>query len=164
VVGRPSSAVVIGYGNDLRGDDAAGLHVAAAVEGWRVDGLRVLATRQLTPELAETLAAAQLAIFVDARPVSQTASGNGDAPGVEILRLTPDASAGPIGHTSDPRRLLALAQALYGAHPQAWLVAVPAVTFELGDALSPTAARGIAAALQEIDRLIRRSKPCTKSD
>lgn len=148
------SVVVIGYGNDLRGDDAAGLHVAAAVESWRVDGVGVFAIRQLMPELAETLAAAQLAIFVDACPVSHTASGNGDTPGVEVRRLTPDASASPIGHTSDPRRLLALAQALYGAHPEAWLVTVPAVTFELGAALSPTAARGVEAALREIRGLM----------
>src|SRR5690242_2835552 len=65
-VHRPWSFVVIGYGNDIRGDDAAGPLAARAVAAWGAPGVRALAAHQLTPELAEALAAAELAIFVDA--------------------------------------------------------------------------------------------------
>jgi hydrogenase maturation protease len=156
------SVVVIGYGNDLRGDDAVGMRVAAAVAGWRVAGMRVFAVRQLVPELAEMLAAARLAIFVDACPV--TAGSGRRAPRLEVHALAPDAGASALGHASDPRQLLALAQSLYGAHPQAWLVTVPAATFKLGDALSPTAVRGISAALGQIRQLIGRTDQCASAD
>jgi Ni,Fe-hydrogenase maturation factor len=50
-----SAILVIGYGNELRGDDAIGQWVARAV-----------AAHQLTPELAEDLAHTDYAVFVDA--------------------------------------------------------------------------------------------------
>lgn len=163
VRGDQRSVVVIGYGNDLRGDDAAGMRVAAAVATWRIEGVRVVAVRQLTPELAEILAMARLAIFIDACPIAGSTSDDCHAPQTNVRPLTLDPSVSSLGHTSDPCRLLALAQALYGAHPQAWLVAVPAKSFQLGAALSPTAAAGVSAALHEIRTLIR-SQPCTKLD
>jgi hydrogenase maturation protease len=157
VVGRPWSVVVIGYGNDLRGDDAVGMRVAAAVAGWRLAGMRVFAVRQLTPELAETLAAACMAVFVDACAVSRSTSEHNGGPHVEIHPLVPDAGASALGHASDPRQLLALSQALYGTYPRSWLVTVPAATFRLGEPLSPTAAAGVRAALHAIRRLISNS-------
>jgi Ni,Fe-hydrogenase maturation factor len=68
----PWSCLVIGYGNDLRGDDGAGPRVAELVRGWRLPGLTAIAVRQLTPELAEPLASAEFALFVDARPPDGT--------------------------------------------------------------------------------------------
>ena len=64
--------VVIGYGNELRGDDAIGPAVAEQVAAWGRPDIRAIATRQLLPELAEDLARASLAIFVDARPLVDT--------------------------------------------------------------------------------------------
>ena len=56
--------LVIGYGNELRRDDGLGPRVAASLAG---PGVRALAVRQLTPELAEEVATARLVVFVDAR-------------------------------------------------------------------------------------------------
>ena len=50
--------LVIGYGNELRGDDAVGPLVARTAESWQRPGLRALAVQQLTPELAEDIAGA----------------------------------------------------------------------------------------------------------
>lgn len=58
--------LVIGYGNELRGDDGVGPKVAEAVEAWKLAGVSVLALRQLTPELAADLAVVRRVIFVDA--------------------------------------------------------------------------------------------------
>ena len=52
-------ALVIGYGNTLRGDDAVGPRAAAAVHGGGLPGVDALAVAQLTPVLAEPLAAAR---------------------------------------------------------------------------------------------------------
>ena len=65
--------------------------------------------------------------------------------------------AGPgtvMGHTCDPRWLLALAEALYGRRPEAWLVTIPAADFGLGGRLSATATAGVAVALRQINRLV----------
>jgi hydrogenase maturation protease len=139
--------LVIGYGNDLRGDDAVGPRVAAAVAEWDAPGVRALAVHQLTPELAETLAAADLAIFVDA-------SASPEQEEVEIQLTAPADRDTALGHTCAPRMLLALAESLYGSRPPAWSITVPAQSFALGAGLSPAAERGLAAALQRISELI----------
>jgi hydrogenase maturation protease len=147
VVSGQRSVVVIGYGNDLRGDDAVGPLAATAVAEWDVPGVQVLAVHQLTPELAEVLTAAELAIFVDA-------CASAERKEVETQLIAPATLDTALGHTGDPRELLALTKALYGHCPAAWLITVPAQSFALGTALSPTAERGLAAALQELRALI----------
>jgi hydrogenase maturation protease len=139
--------LVIGYGNALRSDDGVGPHVAAAASSWGMSELESIEVQQLSPELAELLASAELAFFVDAR------LAEGDEP-VETVPLEPSGSQTPLGHMSDPRTLLALAQAIYGRHPRSWLVTVPGANFSLGDGLSPTAKRGAQDALIRIAALI----------
>jgi hydrogenase maturation protease len=134
---------VIGYGNPLRGDDAVGQAVAAAVAGWGLPDVQALALHQLVPELAEPLAGAALAVFVDARLAPE-----GGSVQVQPVR----SSSGPVGlgHTSDPLFLLGLARAVYGNSPPAWLITVPGADFEFGSGLSPTAREGMEAALRKI--------------
>lgn len=140
--------LVIGYGNPLRSDDSAGLRAAAAVEGWALPGVRAIAAQQLTPELAEPLSAVRLVIFVDARHAD---------PGepVQVRPIEPEVIASTFGHACNPQWLLAFAQAAFGSHPRAWLVTVPATDFAGGEGLSPTAQRGLVAALETIAILLR---------
>ena len=59
------STLIVGYGNDLRSDDGAGVIVARKVAVlW--PQARVIVVHQLTPELAEDIAMAGKVIFVDA--------------------------------------------------------------------------------------------------
>jgi hydrogenase maturation protease len=139
--------LVIGYGNTLRGDDGVGQHVALAVSKWNVPGLSVMSVHQLTAELAEPIARAELALFVDAK---MTAPGDL----VEIHPLQSSNTASSIGHTSDPRCLLALADAVYGRQPAAWLISVPAADLSVRDGLSATASRAAKLALAHIAELI----------
>src|SRR5207249_1340682 len=130
---------------------------ADAVTAWRWPGVRALAVPQLTPELAETLAGAGLAVFVDACPAPESEE-------VRVQYLEPADSTFALGHESDPRYLLALARALYGWSPPAWWVLVPGASFELGESLSAVAARGAEAALREIAFLVAsQDHPCMKS-
>jgi hydrogenase maturation protease len=145
---RPCSCVVIGYGNDLRGDDAVGQYVAMAVARWRRDGVVALATHQLTPELATWLVPATIAIFVDASRVED------GPPTARIQRIEPANSQLVQGHTGDPRALLALTQLAYGRCPSAWWITIPARHFDFGAALSPAARCGAAAALWHIRALV----------
>ncbi len=57
--------LVIGLGNSLRGDDGVGCWLAQRAERW-LPAERVRAVRQLTPELADDLAAAGRVLFIDA--------------------------------------------------------------------------------------------------
>jgi hydrogenase maturation protease len=145
--------LVIGYGNTLRGDDAVGQHVALAISNWKVPGLTVTAVHQLAPDLAVPLSSAELAIFVDAKLACER-----DV--VEVQMLAPSSAAGLAGHTSDPRALLSLALAVFGRHPRAWHVTVPAVDFSFREGLSAIASRGAADALAQIAALIDAEDHC----
>src|SRR5690349_3202000 len=63
-------ALVIGYGNPLRGDDSLGYAVADQLlsepRPRGPDGLWIIRSQQLTPEMAEPLSRSDVAIFVDA--------------------------------------------------------------------------------------------------
>jgi Ni,Fe-hydrogenase maturation factor len=170
------STLVIGCGNDLRGDDALGPLAATAVAAWDMLGVQALAVHQLMPELAEALAEADLAIFVDARvptlarkreqlsphlPAWERGMGGEGEKIVSVQPIEPAAVDSALGHTGDPRALLALTKALYGRCPLAWSITVPARSFAFGAGLSPAAERGLAAALQQISDLIGKATYAT---
>ncbi len=159
----PQTVLVIGYGNDLRSDDAVGKRVAEHVATWNLPYVQALAVHQLTPELTVRLTNVERVIFVDAYRATQDQE-------VQARPLEPVRTGGIAGHTGDPQSLLALTKALYGYCPQAWSVTIPGVNFEVGDSLSLLARRGVAEALKRIDQLIQEDStsqgdaPCMKSD
>lgn len=141
--------LVIGYGNDLRSDDAIGPRVAEAVEAWGVPNVSSLALQQLTPELAATLQNVYGVIFVDACRLPEVKE-------VQVESIEPaESEAAVMPHASDPRSLLALTKTLYSHSPYAWLVTVPGEIFDIGETISSVAEQGIADALEEIDYLLR---------
>lgn len=145
------SCLVIGYGNTLRSDDGVGQIVARKIANSHLPGVRSLYLHQLTPELAADIAEVELVIFVDATLAAI-------APEVRVSPLQPLFSIEIKSHTSDPRMLLNLAQTLYNHCPKAWWVTIPGENFELGDAISPLARRGITQALRQINSLIKNGK------
>lgn len=147
-----SHVVVIGYGNTLRSDDGAGQVVAEAVKDWGLANVRSHSTHQLTPELAEPLSTSQLAIFVDAYPSDQ-----GEQATVRVQAIQPTEIEAGIGHTADPRSLLALTQMVYGVVPSAWWILIPAINFEFGEQLSWVTQEGVKTTLEQIHYLITNS-------
>ncbi len=141
----PGGVLVIGYGNPLRGDDGIGPAVAAEVDAIGLPGVRVLIVHELTPELTADLADVQLAVFVDA------ATGS---PPVAVTRLDTATPAPPLTHTADPRALLALARAVYGIAPGAWLVTAAGDDFGFRDGLSSVGRANADLAREEVLRLI----------
>ena len=141
-----TSFLVIGYGNELRGDDAAGPCAARWIAARGLSDVTALAVPQLTPELAEVLKDAERVVLVDA--------GADGADEVRLTRLEAAAGTGA-GHTSDPRWLLALTEMLYAHRPEAWLLTIPTADFALGAPLSAAARAGLAVALRRVSDLIR---------
>ncbi|MBW4621706.1 MAG: hydrogenase maturation protease [Cyanosarcina radialis HA8281-LM2] len=142
------NVVAIGYGSRLCGDDGVGQAVAEAIVAWNLPNVRAIASHQLTPEMVDILVTVDLAIFIDACPTDDSLS-------VRVYPIELAKSGSTIGHYCEPKMLLAIAQALYGYHPQAWLVTIPALDFSLGDRLSCVAQNGMTEALKELERLIR---------
>jgi hydrogenase maturation protease len=128
--------LVVGYGNALRGDDGVGPRVAELLAaGEQLPGARIEARHQLTPELAEDIAAARLVVLVDA--ASDGAPGH-----VCVSEIV--ARGQSIGsHAIDPADLVDLAQRLYGHTPPVVLVSVGVEQFEVGAALSPAVASAL---------------------
>jgi hydrogenase maturation protease len=140
---EPAGLLVIGYGNELRGDDAVGAKVAAEVAGWKLASLSTMVCHQLTPELADPIAAAERVIFVDATVAA--------AGGVTICEIGP---AGPspdiMTHVVDPQMLLRLAKQVFGRCPRAWWLTIPVEKLDFGESLSPLAQRGLQEAVEKI--------------
>lgn len=123
--------LVIGMGNRWRGDDGVGCVVIEAVPCR--PGVETVAVHQLVPELAERIQAAHRVLFVDAST---------DVQEVTLQRIEPSPQRG-LGHACSPGGLLAWTAQAYGAAPEAWLLEVPAATFDLGAGLSPGVARRV---------------------
>ncbi len=117
--------LVVGLVNPLRGDDAAGWAVVEQL-ATRVDesAVDLRTVHQLLPELADPVSRARRAVFVDAAV--------GEHPGaVEVREVAPALPEGIFSHHMSPASLLALARALYGAAPAAFVVTITAQQFEL---------------------------------
>ena len=141
--------LVIGYGNDLRRDDGAGPVVARALEALGLPGLRVGVAHQLLPEHAELLARTRRVVFVDA------AVGRSDE--VACAPLDPATAPLPgLGHGCDPAALVAMAEALYGSKPRAWIVTIPAHDLALGEGLTEETRKLLPSALAAIRAVIEK--------
>jgi hydrogenase maturation protease len=156
VAGTPPSiapgarVVLYGIGNDLRGDDGAGVRVAHALEGrvpWRVR-----AVHGLTPELADEIKDADVALFVDAdadltleRPTWCR----------HPLRSCGAAGGSLMGHALDVPGLLRLTSWLFDRTPAAATLSLPARSFDLGETLTAPAEAGVAVAIHALVRLAR---------
>lgn len=151
-VGGPRSerarTLVLGWGNDLRSDDAAGRRVAEAIGALRLASVEVLAVHQLVPEHAAALAGRHLVVFVDA---------DVDVATVVTRRLRPAAGSHRTTHQTSPQALLGLAAALGGAPARADLVAVPARFLGMGTALSPHTEAAVAVAVDRVLEIVRPS-------
>jgi len=142
-------SLVIGYGNPLRGDDGIGQATALAFANEAaVYCGHVIACHQLTPELAECIAAVDLVVLVDAAVDIQ--------PGAVVVReiLATSALSSGLVHTADPAWLLDLARKLYSRLPRAFLIKVGVSSLALGEGLSDTAAAALPEAIAAVRRLV----------
>lgn len=119
--------LILGYGNTLRSDDALGVHAAHALEDFYCDdaGVRVLATSQLSLDLAEDVSQAEFVLFIDA--------AEGGSPG-EIFRetLSPADDNIRFTHHCDPSTLLMAAKRLYAHAPSAIGLTMAGASSEVG--------------------------------
>lgn len=141
--------LIIGYGSPLRGDDNIGCHVAQMLEHQYHDDpeVRVIGSHQLTPEMAEDVAASEFVLFLDA------AAGK---PAGRIQQRAVKPQPGPLSfsHSLDPALLLAATMELYGSVPRAELLTIVGAAFELGDRFSPTLIQRLPAFFEQAHAIV----------
>lgn len=145
--------LIIGYGNSLRGDDNVGCHVAQMLnEHYQTDSeVRVIGSHQLTPEMAEDIAASEFVLFLDAA-AGETAGKIRSAP------VTPKPGPASFAHHLDPALLLAAAMELYGSAPPAQLLTIVGAAFELGDRFSATVVQRLPEFVAEAQAVVESSR------
>lgn len=133
-------------GNTLRGDDGVGWRIGCAVEQQAPhNGLTVVCTRQLLPEHAEAISAADVVVFVDCSAV--TTAGSVSTIPIEPAKNLPRSFT----HHLDPASLLKLTVDLYSRIPKrAVAVTVGGESFEVTDQLSRAAKAAVPKALEAV--------------
>jgi hydrogenase maturation protease len=143
-----SRVLVIGYGNPGRRDDGLGPAAADALGKLRLPDVTVDADYQLTVEDAAAVAQHDVAVFIDA-------ACDGAEP-FRFVPLTPGDTVSFSTHSVGPDGVLALAQSLFHARTQAYVLGIRGYEFnEFGEGLSDSAAQNLSAALSFVEPVIR---------
>ena len=138
-VSRPDT-LLLGWGNEGRGDDGLGPAFARIFAARALPGLTVDSDYQLQVEDAVEVARYPRVIFVDAdRAGCEPFSFRRLAPGAMSLSFS--------SHSVTPGGLLALARELFDGEPEAWLLGIRGYEFDrFEESLSPAARENLAAA------------------
>jgi hydrogenase maturation protease len=151
---EPWRAMVIGYGNPLRGDDGVGWvaaqKLADLVEPEFVD---TMAVHLLTPELAEMISGIDLVVFIDAaeapdRPAGQIDEARVEPAGGVLTSMT---------HHLTPQRLLGLSEQLYGRRPEARLFTIVGADFGHKEDLTRPVEHACGALVARVQQLLSES-------
>lgn len=151
--------LLIAYGNPSRRDDGVGFHVLNALRrklgrapltleedgtdelGGKID---TICLHQLAPELAEWVAEYDMVVFIDAHvPDAYPELIREESVGMEC-------SIGLVTHHMKPEMIMAMARALYGRAPAAWLISIRGHDFDFGTELSPQTAAVVADAAERV--------------
>jgi hydrogenase maturation protease len=148
----PVRCLILACGNTLRGDDGVGPWLAEwAEEQFKTEpSVRVVSRQQWTPDLAEDVAKAESAVFIDCAVDS--------APGtVRVARVRPAyTGAGPATHHVGAHELLALSEELYSSLPRnALLLTVGAGSTEMGEEFSATVHDALPQACTMLESTVR---------
>lgn len=140
--------LVVGVGNELRSDDGVGARIVRALPAQ--PGVETAVVHQLTFDLTDAVGRARRVLFVDA---------HAEETHLRLSRVSPHGAVQGIGHALAPEALLAWTSAACGRAPDAWVLSVPAQSFDIGEELSPDVLRGLPAAEQAVLDWLRDPEP-----
>jgi hydrogenase maturation protease len=144
-----SKVLIIGFGTNVRNDDALGWRAAERLaEVFKAEPeVEILTVQQLNPEIADTVANAGFVVFIDARNDRGT-------PGViHREEIVPDTTApGAFSHHISPGTLLACARDFYGKAPKnnAVMFSITGEDFAFGETMSETVKSAMAKMLPDV--------------
>ena len=123
---------LIGYGNPGRGDDGLGPSFAARIAARDQPGIVVSVDYQLTVDHALMIADAKRVVFVDAMIGAELP--------FRFDIVAPATNDGMSSHNLSPASVVALADTLYSATPEAYVLGIAGVEFgSVKEGLSPEA-------------------------
>ena len=138
--------LLVACGNTFRSDDGVGWCIGCAVEQQlKLANLTVLRARQLLPEHAEAVSAADVVVFVDCSAI--TAAGTVSTIPIEPAETLPRV----LTHHLDPAALLRLTLDLYAHTPsRAVAITVGGQSFDWSDRLSRPVKSAVPEALEAV--------------
>ena len=132
--------LVFSWGNPSRGDDALGPLFAEAIEALQLPDVECLTDFQLQVEHALDLVGRKRVLFVDA-------SMDADTP-FSVKPLSAQRDASFTTHAMTPEAILQVyADTESGEPPSSWLLGIRGEQWELGQPVSETSRKNLAAAL-----------------
>ena len=146
--------VVFAVGNPSRGDDAIGPVICGRLAKWLeneklVDRVELIEDFQLNIEHALDLRNRELALFIDAGEKTP-------APFV-FEQIYPSTATSHTTHALPPQAVLQVYRQMEGREPPpAFVLCVRGEGFELGADMTPAAQGGIEAAMNLLERLVRK--------
>ena len=142
--------LIIGIGNPLRSDDGIGWRAAERLRACIPSTVaHVIATHQLTPELAEAASRSICVIFIDASLFG--------APGqVTCAQIEAAPQAECNSHWLTPEQILALSAELYGTEPLAFTISIGGADFSHGELLSEAVQAALPKIVTVVDELLLR--------
>ena len=143
--------LIIGYGNTLRQDDGVGYGMAETVAEWGLPGVTCRSVHQLTPDLALLLVEVEQVIFID---VFRWQGEPGERPSYRVEPVAVGGTRNPVGHSCNPRSILALGRSLFGATCTATWLLIPGQDFGFGETLSPLTIAAQAEALAYLNAIL----------
>ena len=149
--------LLIGYGNPGRQDDGLGPALAGAVERMAIAGVTVEAAYQLSVEDAAAVAEHDVVVLADAARCGPSVFSFG--------RIEPEVRSSFSSHSVSPGALLGLAEELFGAKTNGYLLGIRGYAFDaFGEWLSPASARNLAAAVAFIEPVLRERRWVTDGE
>ncbi len=110
------AALLIGFGNQGRGDDGLGPRFAERIERQAPTGLAIDIDYQLTVDHALAVSDADLVIFADAEIGAEGS--------FSFAPVSAEGATGMGSHELSPEAVLTLAKTLYGREPQAYVLGI----------------------------------------
>ena len=145
--------LLIGFGNHGRGDDGLGPALAEAVRELGIRGVEVSVVYQLAVEHAAELARVPRGIFVDA-------SVDPSCHPFAFERVLAEPGLDFTTHALAPARVVALAEELFGARPEVWLLTIGGTCFDpFVEELSEAARANLEVALEFVLGVLPRHAP-----
>ncbi len=138
----------MGIGNPAREDDGLGPAAAELIGNAGIPETAVDANYQLTVEDAATVAAYPAVVFIDA-------SVDGPEP-FSFARVKPEREESFSTHSVQPSGVVALAQDLFGAHGNVYILGIRGYSFNMFvEQLTPKASENLARAVEFLIPLLR---------
>lgn len=128
-----------------------GAAAAERLKKRRLRGVACDANYQLNIEDALACAEHEVVVFIDA--------ARGLRKPFRFGRLEPEAGMPAMSHALGPAAVLAVAAALYGRTPEAWLLAIRGHSFAVGEGLTERGERDLDRALECLEDFLKGGRP-----